>query len=685
MLFAKEIAIIRRRVQERRLSRGQFTVSDESRSYSGKSDEDGEATTLAPTSRRTSRRTTESSVEFGVRGGAAVATVPPKSYSALREGKLRAVAHQGSPLDPGRSADGVAGSGSGRGKPPTSPNPPRNSKVRTVELTFDKPKKKPLRRRTPPPQLRGVDQHVVPESPATGMTAPLTASASSGSSGEVATPLPPFSPRDGGDAASGGAEPRRVPARAAGTTRAVAVPEEPRRRGSSIGRSRRGSSIGRRGSSIGRRGSSVGRRGSEDGEEDPNAETPRALKAHRPPTAVDPFFRGEQRSYARALSVDHVEDPLERLRRKQQEEEPIARTRSGPQDVHAVLRAQLHLLPNTRSPATPRGTASKRQLNFKGWRTLRRPDIALSELEVLDELGCGQFGRVLRVTWPGPDTGTGLGSALSSVDTPEYALKIIDRKRFKHQKHERMVLAEKEIMERLDYPFHIRLINTYKTPTRLFILTELAPGRDLSKRLSSEGLPDAHTCRFYVANVMLALRHLHENDIIHRDIKPSNLLIGSNGYLKVCDFGFSKVMPRGARTSTFLGTYAYLSPELCRGDPYDHSVDIWASGVLLYEMAYGGTPFEPEPRHTTNSGNQSLRILRAIQTKELVFPERKAFPLPGKLLVKGLLKRDIHRRLGTDLNYDVIMSHAFFTPLDWNALEQQEPYMRLNTSMSMRV
>jgi len=301
-------------------------------------------------------------------------------------------------------------------------------------------------------------------------------------------------------------------------------------------------------------------------------------------------------------------------------------------------------------------------LAFRGFKMTRRPDITLSEMRIKSKLGEGQFGRVLCVE-VGPE------------DQPEkMAMKILERQRFSSARHEAMVMAERRLIEKINHPFHIKLINTYKTPTRLFMLMELAPGQDLSRRITNQGIKDLSAVQFYAACIVLALRYLHMNGIIHRDVKPSNLLIDSSGYVKVCDYGFSKELPIGGRARTFTGTYAYLSPELCRRESYDHGVDVWTIGVTIYEMVYGRTPFEADGR----GPDFPQQTIQNILHKDLVFPELMPFPFPGRMLVKGLLRRDRSERLGADLNYTALLEHKFFANIDWEELEAKRipaPYV----------
>ena len=108
----------------------------------------------------------------------------------------------------------------------------------------------------------------------------------------------------------------------------------------------------------------------------------------------------------------------------------------------------------------------------------------------------------------------------------------------------------------------------------------------------------------YFIQVVNAVYFLHENNLIHRDIKPENLLMNSENILKLSDFGWCCECEIGTRT-TFCGTFEYMAPEIIKEQPYDKSVDIWALGILLYEMFYGFSPFQAKDSNDVTNGGDS--------------------------------------------------------------------------------
>ena len=115
---------------------------------------------------------------------------------------------------------------------------------------------------------------------------------------------------------------------------------------------------------------------------------------------------------------------------------------------------------------------------------------------------------------------------------------------------------------------------------------------ELFNRLRKEGRFSEDIALFYSSQILSALIHLHEKNIVYRDLKPENLLIDHFGNIKLADFGFAKVMKR-KRTYTLCGTPEYLAPEIIKGSKsgYGKSSDWWALGILIYEMLVGYPPF----------------------------------------------------------------------------------------------
>lgn len=144
---------------------------------------------------------------------------------------------------------------------------------------------------------------------------------------------------------------------------------------------------------------------------------------------------------------------------------------------------------------------------------------------------------------------------------------------------------------------------------------------------------------FYSAQITLIFEYLHSKNVVYRDLKPENLLINTDGYLKLTDFGFAKIVD--GRTYTLCGTPEYLAPEILlnkgRRDWQGHgkAVDWWTLGILLYEMIAGIDPFNDD---------DPMAIYQKILKGKVVFP--KGFDKDAKSLVKHLLVADLSKRYG---------------------------------------
>lgn len=140
--------------------------------------------------------------------------------------------------------------------------------------------------------------------------------------------------------------------------------------------------------------------------------------------------------------------------------------------------------------------------------------------------------------------------------------------------------------------------------------------------------------KFYFAELLLGLQHLHDLDIVYRDIKPENILIDIDGHVKIADFGLSKIIPQRQRSHSFCGSPEYMCPEILLGNGHDRRADIYCIGALLYELVVGFPP------HFNQDHNQ---IYKGIVNNE---PEYAEHNLSGVLenLLRRLLEKEPNNR-----------------------------------------
>jgi serine/threonine protein kinase len=160
-------------------------------------------------------------------------------------------------------------------------------------------------------------------------------------------------------------------------------------------------------------------------------------------------------------------------------------------------------------------------------------------------------------------------------------------------RHERQILADVA-----GHPFITRLIASFSDHDFLYILLDYVPGGELFTYLRKFRRFDEDMARFYAAEIVLILEHLHEEQggIAYRDMKPENLLLDAEGHIKLVDFGFAKRLgnnedDRPVETYTLCGTPEYLAPEVIHNKGHTTAVDWWALGILIYEFLTGYPPF----------------------------------------------------------------------------------------------
>uniref|UniRef100_H2ZEW0 Uncharacterized protein n=1 Tax=Ciona savignyi TaxID=51511 RepID=H2ZEW0_CIOSA len=213
-------------------------------------------------------------------------------------------------------------------------------------------------------------------------------------------------------------------------------------------------------------------------------------------------------------------------------------------------------------------------------------------------LGSGQFGTV----YGGKHRKRGF----------DVAIKVVDKLRFQH-KEESQLRHEVQILEWLDHPGIVKLFNMFETPEQVFVVMEKLRGDMLEMILSSEKgrLPERIT-KFLISQILIALRYLHKQNIVHCDLKPENVLLSSDDafpQLKLCDFGFARIIGQKSFRRSVVGTPAYLAPEVLRKECYNRSLDMWSVGVIIYVSLSGTFPF-----------NEDEDINQQIQNAAFMYP-----------------------------------------------------------------
>lgn len=194
--------------------------------------------------------------------------------------------------------------------------------------------------------------------------------------------------------------------------------------------------------------------------------------------------------------------------------------------------------------------------------------MALEDLDVLGTLGRGSFGIVRLVR----HSATGM----------HFACKCQAKKKIIDESMENYVTIECKILAMCDNPFVLKLYSSMQTDKYVYLVLELLDGGELYHHLQKLVCFAEPMLRFFIAQVACAFECLHSKDVLYRDLKPENLVLDSDGYLKVVDFGLSKVL-KGWKTWTMCGTPEYLAPEILRSEGHNQSVDFWMLGVPVAE------------------------------------------------------------------------------------------------------
>lgn len=180
--------------------------------------------------------------------------------------------------------------------------------------------------------------------------------------------------------------------------------------------------------------------------------------------------------------------------------------------------------------------------------------------------------------------------AKNQIDNKYYAIKRIYKQLLLESGgNYAQIYKEGRIHRGLVHENIVRLHSFIEDDNCFYLVMDYARGGSLYDKIQiCQGL-DEPLCFKYFIQVISAVEFLHRNNFVHRDIKPENLLIDEKDCVKLCDFGWCIDVTN--KRETFCGTFEYMAPEIIKELPYNHGVDIWSLGVLLYEMVHGYSPF----------------------------------------------------------------------------------------------
>ncbi|XP_063318955.1 serine/threonine-protein kinase N2 isoform X1 [Pelmatolapia mariae] len=272
---------------------------------------------------------------------------------------------------------------------------------------------------------------------------------------------------------------------------------------------------------------------------------------------------------------------------------------------------------------------------------------SLQDFKCVAVLGRGHFGKVLLAEYK--STGE------------MFAIKALKKGDIVARDEVDSLMCEKRIFETVNsvrHPFLVNLFACFQTQEHVCFVMEYAAGGDLMMHIHADVFSEPRAV-FYAACVVLGLQFLHDHKIVYRDLKLDNLLLDTEGYVKIADFGLCKEgMGFRDRTSTFCGTPEFLAPEVLTETSYTRAVDWWGLGVLIFEMLVGESPFP---------GDDEEEVFDSIVNDEVRYP--RFLSTEAISIMRRLLRRSPERRLGAgEKDAEEVKKHLFFRTIDWTAL-----------------
>ena len=321
------------------------------------------------------------------------------------------------------------------------------------------------------------------------------------------------------------------------------------------------------------------------------------------------------------------------------------------------------------------------------------------DFDILSLSGKGAYGTVLKV------------NLKNDQNKKFYAMKTMDILTLDRIKKLYQAYLECDILSQLNSPYIVEILGAFDERRKIYIVMEYLSKGDFSDFIRLNYPMKIETIQFYAAEVVNFLSYIQSKNIVHRDLKPENIMMNENWHLQVIDFATARILgkyfdkkkmifkddtisndnnkknelkdhqkniddddfdinPRSERRGlTFVGTAEYVSPEVLGDKPAGFGADIWALGIMIYQMFCGRTPFKEKTNYLIFRKIEELKI----EYSSNVNITEEAKDLISKILVKEPSKRLGAGEKGTEYDINHLKAHPFFKGIDWNNLHKITP------------